>query len=331
MKKLLIALLTLTVVGTTAFAADPAIKFSGYLNAGSKIVADGKAKDTTAITYSDDDDSSDGTVGKLTAVYMSDVAGFKVTLKGGDAIGSAQEVLSTGYGWAKFAAVPGLKLYAGKSYDGTFDGVDDKSKDAFDSTGYSLVYTMGGLTAGAGVVVPVAAADPNYVFAAAFDVPDTAKVRFSALTKNAAGESETLDKMIVSANYTAIPNLTISGGYYVENMSEFGTSVKNDLIDGTVKYTMGDLYAQLVVYDYLEREFFEVAPRVGYYVTKNLLVYGQLKYVTEGKDDVTYYSTMKPRAYVQYQLDKASKIWAQWEYNTEKEVSTVLLQYIVSF
>jgi len=167
----------------------------------------------------------------------------------------------------------------------------------------------------------------GYVFGAAYAVPKMLDVRFNALT-----DSTDLDKMSVSAKYTGIDKLTLSGGYLAINIAEIGTAKLDNWADFTAKYVVDEkLYGQIVVYNYFEREFFNVAPRVGYYITPNLLVYGQVKYQSEGKAAAADYEAWKPRAYMAYTFDKVSKFYAQYEYDTEAEKATVLLQYVFKF
>ena len=107
--------------------------------------------------------------------------------------------------------VAGLKIFAGVSYSDVFDGVDDDSNDYFNSKGASATYSISGLTLGAGLTATTTyapVADTGYVLGAAYDLEKMLKVRF-----NASSAGSDLNKMSISAAYTGIENLMISGGY----------------------------------------------------------------------------------------------------------------------
>ena len=317
MKKLLIALLALSVAGATVSAADPALKVSGYVGAGAVIGMGtdigGPGVDSWYMSYSDDYDDGAGTWGTITTEYKGETSGFKVVLAADS--GTPQSILDTAYGWA--SPMAGLKLFAGTGYNDAFDGVDDDSNDYFGNESLSATYSVSGLTLGAGMVLdPAGSEKASWAFGAAYEM-EGLKVRFSAETVE-----DEFDNMAASAKYTGIDKLTLSGGYLAENMMDTVAAPLNNWLDFTAKYQVNEkLYAQVVVYDYLEKEYFDIAPRVGYQVSDKLLVYGQLSYETEGKTEAINAATMQPRAYMEFAFDDVSTFYAQYEYDTDAETS----------
>ena len=263
MKKAIALLLALALVGGAVFAEG--LEISGYVNAGMKITSDADA--TTYKLYADDW-GGDATFGYMDVSYTNEMSGASVTFIG-DTNDAAGVTVDTAYGWV--SPMAGLKLIGGNWYGGAFDGVDDDSNDYFTAEGAFATYSVSGFTAGAGqVLTDSAKKNPDYVFGAAYAIDGMLKLRSSFRTV-----SDELNKMAISASYTGVPNLVISGGYLAENMIEvlqlnaaktaflIDSDVVNNWIDATVKYTMGDLYAQGVMYYFLAKEYFQVAPRVG--------------------------------------------------------------------
>jgi len=318
MKKAIVLLLVLAVLGGAVFAEDAALAISGYVSTGIKVVSNADA--TTYQIYSDDW-ASNATTGYIDVSYTGETAGFDVTVaasSNGDGV-----VLDTGYGW--ISPVAGLKLIAGNTYGSTFDGVDDISADKFSyKEGVFATYAISGFTAGVGVNVPNASAteDPNYLFGAAYMLDGMFKARFSAQTA-----ASDIDAMAASVSVLAVPNLTLTAGYLSTAIAADAVNV----IDATVGYKVNDsLSAQVVFYDYLTAEYMKIAPRVTYMVTPALKVYGQVGVYTEGADAETAYATIKPRAYMAYTAG-AGKVIVQVEYDTEAEATTAWVNYVFSF
>jgi len=327
MKKAIVLLLALAVLGGVVFAEDPALAFSGYVTTGVKIVSDDTA--TNFQMYSDDWGDF-GTTAYVDTSYTSDVAGFDVTIAGSTGYnnginfdGGATVELDTAYGW--ISPVAGLKLIAGNTYGSTFDGLDDTSADRFAyKEGMFATYSISGFTAGAGINVPATASteDLNYLFGAAYAMDGMFKARLSGNTV-----ANDINAISATLSVLAVPNLTLTAGY---NSTAMATTAV-DFIDATVGYKLTDaLSVQVVAYDYLAAEYFAVKPRVTYMVTPALKVYAQVGIYTEGADAVTNYATIKPRAYMAYTAD-VGKFVAQVEYNTEVKTTTALLYYVFSF
>lgn len=335
MKKAIALLLALALVGGAVFAEG--LEISGYVNAGMEITSN---SDATTYNLFTDDWGGDSTFAYMDVSYTNEMSGASVTFIG-DTNAAAGVYVDTAYGWV--SPMAGLKLIGGNWYGGAFDGVDDDSNDYFSSEGAFATYSVSGFTAGAGqVLTDSAKKNPDYVFGAAYAIDGMLKIRSSFRTV-----SDELNKMAISASYTGTPDLLISGGYLAENMLEApvidddlgliaDSDVVNNWIDATVKYTMGDLYAQAVMYYYLAQEWFYVAPRVGYSVNEALSVYGQVKYESEGagatNTDFGYNpSTVVLRAFASYKIDDNAKMYGQVEYDTDLEQTNFYLNYVWSF
>lgn len=337
MKKAIVLLLALAVLGGAVFAQDAALAISGYVTSGVRIVNTDAG--TTFQIYSDDWVDA-GTTAYIDASYTGEMAGFDVTIAGStgydNGIGfdtGATVEIDTAYGW--ISPVAGLKLIAGNWYGGAFDGVDDDSNDYFANDGVFATYSVAGLTAGAGIAPDVIAnGHPDFVFGAAYMMEDMFKFRFSAQTA-----SNELDAMSASVSVLAVPGLTLSAGYLATNMTEaelssttFTGDIMLNWMDATVGYAISDnLSAKVVGYYYLAKEYLSVAPRVTYKVSDSLTVYGQVGYETEGKVvNYTNAATVLPRVQLAYTSD-AGKLVAQVDYDTEAEKTTGMLYYVFSF
>jgi hypothetical protein len=318
MKKAIALLLALALVGGAVFAEG--LEISGYVNAGMKMTSNSTA--TTFKLYSDDW-GGDTTFAYMDVSYTGDMSGASVTFIG-DSNGTVG--VDTAYGWV--SPMAGLKLIGGNWYGGAFDGVDDDSNDYFSSEGISATYSISGFTAGVGqVLTTVNVEKPDYVFGAAYAIDGMLKLRASVRT----AETD-LNKMAISASYTGVPNLTLSAGYLAEDMIEATVFGLNNWVDATAKYTMDKINAQVVMYYFLAKEYFQVAPRVGYMVNDKMTVYGQVKYESEGEvAGGLNPTTIVPRLNVGYKIDAMSKMYAQFEYDTDLETTTFFLNYVWSF
>jgi len=337
MKKAIVLLLVLAVLGGTVFAQDAALAISGYVTSGIKIV---NADDTTTFGIYSDDWGDNGTTAYVDVSYTGEKAGFDVTFAGTSGYAAASDWdtgysvnLDTAYGW--ISPVTGLKLIAGNAYGGAFDGVDDDSNDYFTNDGVFATYSIAGFTAGAGIAPDVVAnGHPDFVAGVAYTMDDMFKFRFSAQTA-----SNELDAMSASVSVLAVPGLTLSAGYLATNMTEADLSstplfadITLNWLDATVGYAISDaLSAKVVAYYHLAKEYLTVAPRVTYKVSDALTVYGQVGYETEG--EVANYlnpATILPRVQLAYTAD-VGKIVAQIDYDTEAEKTTGMLYFVYSF
>lgn len=314
MKKAIVLLLALAVLGGAVFAQDAT--FAGYVSTGLKIVNNDTGTKTNVYG---DDWGADGTSAYLEGTISGEKSGFDVVLFGNTDSGFA---VDTAYGW--ISPFAGMKIIGGNYYGGAFDGVDDDSNDYFSSEGVFATYSISGFTAGAGVNAAVKAQeDVNYVFGLAYLMDEVVSLRFSAITNDVE-----LEKMSVSASLLAVPGLTVKAGYLADAMS----TTANNWADLTVGYKISDaLAAQVVAYDYFEKEYLTITPRVTYTASPELAVYGQVAILTEGAAPLVNYATIKPRVRLTYTPDAVGKFYVQGEYDTEAEQTTVLLQYVYSF
>lgn len=332
MKKFASIALVLAFTGATAFAEDPAIVVEGYVNSGVKIVTN---KDGTTIqNYSLDWDDV-GTWGTLGATYTGAKSGFTVSVDvstalfdgDGDEASESTAGIDTAYGW--LSPVEGLKLFAGNTYSGAFDGLDDDSNDYFDSTGASATYSISGLTLGAGAVYDTTASThADSVFGAAYALDKVVSARFSALVDGAEGK---LAKFSASASFPVVDNLTLKAGVLGEGQDDETTA--KTWLDATVGYKVNALAGQVVTYYTLENEdaailsALTVTPRITYTVSPEVTVYAQDAFKLVDSE----FTTQVVRLQGVYKVDAASSITVRGQYDTDAETSTVYVDYLFSF
>ncbi len=162
----------------------------------------------------------------------------------------------------------------------------------------------------------------NYTIGAAYKMDKLFDVRFSAIT-----DKTELNSYSISGSLLAVDKLTLTAGFLTEGLA----ATENKWMDLTVAYQVMDpLSVKLVAYDYLDKEYFTVTPSVSYKLNDNITLTGEVKYQSEGKDEGTNYESILPKAKVSYKLDKAT-IDASVKYDTEKETTTALIDFIFSF
>jgi hypothetical protein len=332
MKKALVMILSLTIVGAV-IAQEQAVKVSGYVNTGLKMVNDGKA-DKTEIALYGDDDGSEGVTATVTVEYTGTNVGAKVSGKwnsesvevddNGDIVAVNNVSLDTAYGW--ISPFEGLKVFAGTDYAGYFDGVDDESNDYFSAKSVAVTYANSGFVVGVGVNPHQGTGSDgnssNYTIGAAYKMDKLFDVRFSAIT-----DKTELNSYSISGSLLAVDKLTLTAGFLTEGLA----ATENKWMDLTVAYQVMDpLSVKLVAYDYLDKEYFTVTPSVSYKLNDNITLTGEVKYQSEGKDEGTNYESILPKAKVSYKLDKAT-IDASVKYDTEKETTTAPSDSIFSY
>jgi len=330
MKKSAFAALAIALVGGNAFAEDPAIKVSGYVNQGVKIVTQDDV--TTIQNYGLDWDDV-GTWATLGAEYTGEKSGFNVVVDVTNNTDAGSVLIDTAYGW--MSPVEGFKLFAGTSYSGVFDGVDDDSNDYFSSTGFSAVYTNSGFTVGAGATVDTTASThSDTVFGVAYALDKVVSARFSALVDGAEGK---LDSFSASASFPVVENLTLKAGVLGEGQADKTTAMT--WLDATVGYKVDALAGQVVTYYTFENEDYNndgkvfllsalsVAPRVTYTVSPEVTVYAQDTFKIVDSE----FTTQVIRLQVAYTVDSASSITVRGEYDTDAEKTTAYVDYLYSF
>lgn len=309
MKKFASLALALTLTGAAAFA-DPALTVSAYVDSGVK--AEITEGGYTLQNYASDWDAA-GVRAKLGAAYAGEKAGFNVTA----ALTSEGAVTTdTAYGWV--SPFEGFKLFAGTSYSGVFDGVDDKSADYFSSKGVSAVYSISGLTLGAGIVPAVIAnQSADGVFGAAYALEKLASLRFSAFSLG-----EKLNNASISASLSAVENLSLSAGFVSEGIA----STPTQSVDGSVGYQITTAFSAGVTgYDYVTAEYFGITPNATYKVTDAATVYGEVAVSTLGEGNYV------PKLKVTYTVAPASTIWGYVKYDVKGKTTTVAVDYLYSF
>lgn len=318
MKKVALSLLALTLAGAVAFAEDaaaPVLKFSGYVDSGVKAVS--TADGVTFQSYASDFDDV-GTWAYLTATYGTDKAGVKLRLRSNAA---SSPVWHKAYVWTK--PVTGLTLTAGKSYAGTFAGVDDNGEDFFNADSVSAVYSIAGLTVGTGLKATYDgnAADTG-LFGAAYSLD---KVIDLAATLKTKGKEEVVS-YAVSASLTAVDKLTLSGGYNAYVINNEASDDYSVFADGTLGYALTDaLSAQVTGYAYFKpTEYFDVTPKVSYAFTPAVSAFAQVGIVTG--DDATYV----PKTGASLAVDAAT-LGCTVAYDTLAEATTATVDLVYSF
>lgn len=161
MKKLLIALLALSVAGT-AFAADPAFTFSGALKTGMTFAssdATSATEDGMVLLQSDDVGDNVPVRVELVGAYTDGDFGVKFRLRS-----NYEDALSFSYGYAwgnLFSNMVTFKV--GKVDDGAWETEGDEGFDVADGNGLQVqVKPVAGLNAGVKFNAPVATANGTY-------------------------------------------------------------------------------------------------------------------------------------------------------------------------
>jgi hypothetical protein len=341
MKKFAFALAAVALTGAMAFAEDAAVKLTGYVDSGAKVVA---GKGGASFTNYALDWGDAGTWATLTAKYDGAKSGFKVVV---DVTTKPQTVSTTTLGayvvpdtaYAYLVPVTGLNLIGGKGYTGVFDGIDDESDDAFSSTGLSAVYSISGVTFGAGAALNSDASSDtsaDTVLGLAYTLEKVADFRASLQLVGADGLP---GSYAVSASFVGVPNLTLTAGTFGYGVGHASTQKIN--ADLTVGYAQDALFGQVVGYylaandkfvattddTWTGKNAFNFAPRIGYKLTPDVKVYVQdnFKFVDSA------YTTQVLRLNVGYSADALGSITARGEYDVKAETTTVYLDYLVTF
>lgn len=263
MKKLLIALLALSVAGATVSAADaPALKLSGYFNTGFEYNAGDATDPATLSMYARDADASPaGYRFNLNGAYDAGIYGVNFRFR---AQQTSNVFMPYVYGWMKFGSM--VKVMAGIVDNGTFNSMGDIDGDAGEGTGLLAIVTpMDGLDLGVGVFTKDAARQTasnaayeleytNFTYSAAYTMKDTFKAVVSTdFQKN--DDTVAIDydsnltqlraglKLMMVPKLSAVVELQLSGG----NVKDKQLTT----IAETLEYAVDDaITAGLVAYQY---------------------------------------------------------------------------------
>jgi len=332
MKRFAFALAALA-VGTLAFAEDaPAAKIGGYLNAGLYIYnSDGT---TTFKSYADDYDA-EGYQGVLSATLDATTYGYSLAVE----LAQSGAAVDTAYAWV--SPFTGFKLYAGTGSDALEELDDNDAKLFKNADGLSGVFSASGFTLGANISAPVAAAEvAQYSFGAGYSAESLFDAVFTAQTS---ATEKKLDAYSISASLSAIPSLSLMGGY---NVTANATDAA-PFFDVTASYTINDAWsAGVLVYDYLKNnvdgaygntsdlgDSIYYVPSVTYAAAKDLSFTGS--FYGDTADEPNYAG----RLAASYTGITGTTLSAYVEYNTNaahmaddaKPLTVVNLQFLTSF
>lgn len=282
MKKLLIALLALSVAGV-AFAADPALTFSGYVNSGLQYkMGDGNADALSA--YAQDADVNgyrfnlDGAFvngdygvnfrlraqGAPSDTYLADKDG--VTLYDtGAKIASNYPFLAYGYGWANlFGGM--AKVKAGLVDDGAWATAGDIGDDVGEGTGVLFqVMPMAGVNVGFGMYGTDnfggsvrTFGDATYTAGFAYSMPNLLGIQASY--KYNQGHA---DMALMGLTISAVPKLSANVELKLESLNKFSDKGLSTIVE-TLSYDLTPIMAGVTSYQWITQA--DVDDTFGYKV-----------------------------------------------------------------
>ena len=290
MKKLLIALLTLSVVGAV-FAADPAptVAFSGYFNTGLRLdivegVVNADGDDAMLLKLHGRDAGKDGYRFRLNGAFTLESAGInfrlhsegdKLKLDGATESRTNVVALAFGYAWVDLADKM-FKVKAGLIDDGAWATKGDIGGDFSDQKGVQVQFTgVENLNAGFGVFAKDSFGGTSefdksiFVLGGAYTVPSLVGFQANAQMDNShdATESVALQKILVGANLLSVKDLTAAVEFQMEKMA--GEDVALTTISQKFAYKMGAIDMGLVAYEWMSAVEdsvlgFKVNPWVSY-------------------------------------------------------------------
>ena len=272
MKKLLIALLTLSVVGAV-FAADPApaVAFTGYFNSGLRYDF-GDATDPGMVKLHARDAGKDGYRFRLNGAYTMETAGINFRLQSET---GSDITLPFSYAWVDLADKM-VKVKAGLIDDGAWATKGDIGGDFSDQKGVQVQF-MGvpNLNAGFAVFAKDAVGGTTemdmttLVFGGAYTVPSLLGFQANAQMDNShdATESVALQKILIGANLLSVKDLTAAVEFRMEKMAFEDMALTT--ITQKFAYKMGAIDMGLVAYEWMSAVEdsvlgFKVNPWVSY-------------------------------------------------------------------
>lgn len=317
MKRFAFIFTALALTGALAFGQDtPAVKVTGYVDAGFKGVKIDTGEFTTSSVAKDN--GTNGVIGKLSGAVTAANYGAKVTVQATDTAAP----VSIADAFVYFQPMEGFTINAGTTYSTvSFDGVDDASNDYFWANGLGATYSMSGVSVGARAAAD-AVTGVNLGFGAAYDLPDVASLRVSTQT---AGKE--LTKFSVSANLKAVPNLGLSAGYLSEGLN----TTADNWADLSVSYTVAEgVTVGVVAYDRLTKEYFTVKPNASYVLMPGVTLSAYYQLYTEGKNKIANPSDNEVQGKVAFAAGTGTlATWVQ--YNTAAKQLVLQADYVISF
>jgi len=291
MKRFALIFAALALTGAMAFADDMAatkVAVTGSVISGVKV-----SNTSAGTTYQllDNNDPQNGYRGVINVSATG--ANFGVNL----GVQSNNGSFGDNGSWAWVAPMDGLKLEAGTGNDNPLGDLDNIGAGDFSGAGVTATYSMSGLVLGAEVSPAVTAAGSAQVrYGAGYAIDKVATFHVHALTTAAgAAKPAALDVVRATFSVSAVPGLTLNGGYNSTGMSGTATTT----VDATVGYAiLPSLSASVTVKDQLTgTSFIYVNPTVSYTVLPNLSVgagYGYYTAVTQDDINVNATYTVAP-------------------------------------
>lgn len=283
MKRIAFALAAVALTGAMAFADDmmakPGLVFGGYLDTGLKLT---NTSAGNALYIGGDDSGIPLGSLELAGSVTGGMSGLNFKFRF-EPTKTDKVDLENAYFYAK--PVDGLKVLFG-NIDGSNYGLpDDNGANPGGGWGAQLQYAMGGL--GVGAQLHDDATNAVHYSAGASYAIDKVATLVANLYTNTANK---VDGYGVGASVSAVPGLTLKGGYWATAASATAATT----LDLTVGYAITDaLSAQAVVYDYLAPTAkIKINPSVSYTVSPMLGVGAGYTYWTKvGQGDINVNAT----------------------------------------
>jgi hypothetical protein len=310
MKKLLIVLLALTVLGIFAFAQDaaaPAVTLGATVKTGFQFGAVGSG-DTTGQLYESDDPTS--TRADISATISGTAGGAAITFRGENATAAGQTVtVPTVYGWWKPVTMLNIKagIDHGIIWETPIEGWDNGD------TGLQVVLSpIDGLTFGADYYLTEAATKVGkdyFGISASYAAKDLVTVGFNA---------DFAKKYFFGANVTAVKDLTAMVDVGYDDTGVLSPDAITS-IEEQVGYVFGALSPYVRGYETLYKDYNDIAVKVAAsYAMGSYTPGAYFKYVMPGTDG--YDSFFQVGANLDVAADKNSvHIYA--DYNSLKDGS----------
>jgi len=284
MKRIALTLLAFALTGAMAFADDATkVSVTGSLISGIQIT-----NNSSGTTYKllDNNDPQAGYRGVINVSAAG--ANFGVNL----GVQANNGAYGDNGSWAWVSPLAGLKISAGTGNDNPLGDLDNVGSGDFSGTGVTATYAMNGLVVGAEVSPAVAGAGSAQVrYGAGYAIDKVATVHVHALTTGSGADSPAaLDVLRATFSVSAVPGLTLNGGYNSTTMSATAATVA----DVTVGYAITPAFsAQAILTDTLTGTAnIAVNPSVSYTLDPALSVGAGYTYNTAvGNNDINLNAT----------------------------------------
>lgn len=267
MKKILIVLLSLAVVGIAIAQDAPSIKFSGYLNSGIEADVLG-SNDPTVKAYAQDADVNGIRFNLDGAVVNGDVgANFRLRSTGdaaglvstqADKMATNFPYLGFGYVWANMASQM-VKVKAGLVDDGTFATAGDIGDDVGEGTGVQVIVMPadgfafeGAMYAADMFGTAVTYWNAKYVMGVSYTMADTFKFVGSYAT---AAVKSKANVALLGLQILAVPQLSASFELKLADLNDYSNTGIMTVAE-TLSYDMSPVKVGLTAYQWQAQKAF---------------------------------------------------------------------------